>query len=60
VLRLTADHLSCKEIAERLFLSPRTVQTHRANATQKLRLPMVCTTAWVRTSSSSETNAFLP
>lgn len=38
VLRLTADHLSCKEIAERLSVSHRTVQTHRANATQKLGL----------------------
>lgn len=38
ILRLVADGLLNKEIAERLHLSPATVQTHRANLMQKLDL----------------------
>jgi two-component system, NarL family, response regulator NreC len=36
VLQMTADGLSGGEIAERLFISPRTVETHRANLMRKL------------------------
>ncbi len=36
VLRLIAEGLTSKEIAEKLFLSPTTVNTHRANLMQKL------------------------
>lgn len=36
VLRLVADGLSTKLIAERLVISPRTVETHRNNIMQKL------------------------
>ncbi|MFL6118003.1 AAA family ATPase [Actinophytocola sp.] len=35
VLRLLADHLSNKEIGQRLFLSPRTVEKHVANLLTK-------------------------
>jgi DNA-binding NarL/FixJ family response regulator len=38
VLQLAAEGLSNNEIAARLFISPRTVETHRANIMQKLRL----------------------
>ena len=38
VLRLIADNLTTKEIGERLFISPRTVEKHRENITQKLNL----------------------
>lgn len=38
VLRLTADGLSGTEISERLHISPRTVETHRANLMRKLRV----------------------
>jgi DNA-binding NarL/FixJ family response regulator len=38
VLRLIAEGLSTKQIAERLYLSPRTVDFHRANICQKLDL----------------------
>jgi len=36
VLRLLADYKTSKEIAEELFISCRTVDTHRANICQKL------------------------
>jgi DNA-binding NarL/FixJ family response regulator len=36
VLQLTVEGQSGVEIAERLFISPRTVETHRANLMQKL------------------------
>ncbi len=36
VLRLVADGLSTKMIAEQLSISPRTVETHRINLTRKL------------------------
>jgi two-component system response regulator NreC len=36
VLQLTAEGLSGAEIASRLFLSPRTVESHRANLMRKL------------------------
>lgn len=36
VLQLTADGLSGTEISEKLFISPRTVETHRANLMRKL------------------------
>ncbi len=38
VLRLIADAKSTKEIAENLFISPRTVDHHRANISAKLDL----------------------
>ena len=38
VLRLIADYLTTKEIAAALHVSPRTVETHRANVCQKLGL----------------------
>lgn len=38
VLQLTADGLSGTEISERLHISPRTVETHRANLMRKLRV----------------------
>lgn len=36
VLQLTAEGLSGGEISERLFISPRTVESHRANLMRKL------------------------
>ena len=36
VLQLTAEGCSCNEVARRLFISPRTVETHRANVMRKL------------------------
>lgn len=39
VLALLAEHLSDKEIAERLFLSPRTVERHVGNILAKLEAP---------------------
>jgi DNA-binding NarL/FixJ family response regulator len=36
VLQLTAEGLSGAEIGERLFISPRTVESHRANMMRKL------------------------
>ncbi len=38
VLRLVADNLTSKEIAKKLFISPRTVDTHRNNICTKLGL----------------------
>ncbi|MBK8809941.1 MAG: response regulator transcription factor [Acidobacteria bacterium] len=38
VLKLIAEDLTTKEIAERLFVSPRTVDKHRENICQKLDL----------------------
>ena len=38
VLRLIADYKTSKEIASELFVSPRTVETHRNNICQKLDL----------------------
>lgn len=38
VLKLIAENLTSKEIAEQLFISPRTVEKHRQNICQKLRL----------------------
>jgi DNA-binding NarL/FixJ family response regulator len=36
VLQLTAEGLSGTEVSERLYISPRTVETHRANLMRKL------------------------
>lgn len=36
ILKLVASGMSSKEIAEKLFISPRTVDTHRNNLMQKL------------------------
>jgi len=41
VLRLVAEGLATKEIAARLFISTRTVETHRANLMRKLDLHSV-------------------
>jgi DNA-binding NarL/FixJ family response regulator len=38
VLSVIADHKTSKEIAQALFISPRTVETHRNNICQKLGL----------------------
>jgi DNA-binding NarL/FixJ family response regulator len=38
VLRLIADYKTSREIADELFVSPRTVETHRSNICQKLGL----------------------
>ncbi|MEW5798134.1 MAG: response regulator transcription factor [Bacteroidota bacterium] len=38
ILSLVGDNKSSKEIAEALFISPRTVETHRNNICQKLHL----------------------
>ncbi|HKQ73435.1 MAG TPA: response regulator transcription factor [Blastocatellia bacterium] len=38
ILKLIAEEKTSKEIAEELFISPRTVETHRANITRKLDL----------------------
>lgn len=38
VLRLIAEYKTTKEIAELLFISPRTVESHRGTITQKLGL----------------------
>ena len=39
VLHLIADGLSSKEIGEKLFVEPSTVETHRKNLLEKLNLP---------------------
>lgn len=39
ILRLVATGLSSTEIGQRLFISPRTVDTHRNNIIQKLDVP---------------------
>ena len=36
VMRLLAEGLSSKEVAEKLFISPKTVENHRANIMNKL------------------------
>ena len=38
ILRLIAEDKTSKEIAAALFISPRTVETHRANMSRKLKL----------------------
>ena len=38
VLQLILDEHSNQEIAERLYISPRTVETHRYNLQQKLNV----------------------
>ncbi|RMG83033.1 MAG: DNA-binding response regulator, partial [Bacteroidetes bacterium] len=38
VLRAIAEELTNKEIASKLFISPRTVETHRRNLIQKLKV----------------------
>lgn len=38
ILKLIAENKTSKEIAEELFVSPRTVETHRANISRKLDL----------------------
>lgn len=38
VLQLIAQYKTTREIAEALFVSPRTIESHRANITQKLGL----------------------
>lgn len=41
IAKLVAEGLSSTEIGEKLFISPRTVDTHRNNILQKLELPNV-------------------
>lgn len=38
ILKLIVDGFTSKEIAQKLYISPRTVDTHRANLMQKLEL----------------------
>ena len=38
IMRLLAEGLSTKEVAEKLFISPKTVENHRANIMKKLGL----------------------
>jgi two-component system, NarL family, response regulator NreC len=38
VLRLIAEGLTSREVAERLFLSPNTIERHRANIMEKLQI----------------------
>ena len=38
ILRYISEELTNKEIADRLFISPRTVETHRRNLVQKLKV----------------------
>ena len=39
ILTLLADGFTNKEIADKLFISPRTIDTHKANIMSKLNLP---------------------
>lgn len=39
IVKLIAEGLTSKEIAERIFISPRTVETHRHNILKKLGIP---------------------
>jgi DNA-binding NarL/FixJ family response regulator len=41
VLKLLCDGLSPKEIADKIFLSPRTVETHKNNIMQKFEVNSV-------------------
>ena len=41
IIRLVAEGLSSNEIGQKLFISPRTVDTHRNNILQKLDLPNI-------------------
>lgn len=41
IIRLVAEGLSSNEIAKKIFISPRTVDTHRNNILQKLDLPNI-------------------
>jgi DNA-binding NarL/FixJ family response regulator len=41
IIQLVAEGLSSNEIGEKLFISPRTVDTHRNNILQKLDLPNI-------------------
>lgn len=41
IIRIVAEGFSSTEIGEKLFISPRTVDTHRNNILQKLDLPNV-------------------
>ena len=36
IMKLLAEGLTCKEIADRLFISPKTVENHRSNIMGKL------------------------
>jgi DNA-binding NarL/FixJ family response regulator len=36
IIKLIADGLTSQQMADRLFISPRTVETHRANVMKKL------------------------
>lgn len=38
ILQLVSEHQTTKEIAKRLFISPKTVENHRSNITRKLGL----------------------
>lgn len=41
ILKMVAQGLSTREVAEKLFLSPQTVKTHRKNISKKLNLDRV-------------------
>lgn len=41
IIRLVAEGLSSNEIGKKIFISPRTVDTHRNNILQKLDLPNI-------------------
>lgn len=38
IIRLTSENKSCKEIAEKMHISPKTVENHRSNISNKLDL----------------------